>query len=36
MHELDHNGAFADAGGDAFYRTVAHVTDHKNAWDIRF
>ena len=36
MHELDDDGAFADAGGHAFYRAVAHIADDKNAWDVGF
>src|SRR5208282_2291348 len=36
MHELDDDGAFADAGGDAFYRAVANIADDKDAWDIGF
>ena len=36
MHELDDDGAFANAGGHALYRAVAHIADDKNARDIRF
>src|ERR1700675_1248079 len=36
MHELNDDGAFADAGSDAFYRAVADIADHKDAWDVGF
>jgi hypothetical protein len=36
MHELNDDGAFADARGNAFYGTVAHIADHKDAWDVGF
>src|SRR5277367_3026705 len=36
MHELDNDGAFANAGGDAFYGAVAHIADDKDAGDIGF
>src|SRR5580704_8186806 len=36
MHELDDDGTFTDARGDAFYRTVADIADDENAWDVGF
>src|SRR5580704_13280719 len=36
MHELDDDGAFADAGCNALHRTMTDVADDENARDIRF
>src|SRR5215467_15009947 len=36
MHELDNDGAFAHAGGDAFDGAVTHVADDKNSGDAGF
>src|SRR5580704_1879024 len=36
MHELNDDGAFADAGSDAFYRAVADIADHKDSRDVGF
>src|SRR5271155_4215218 len=36
MHELDDDGAFTDARGDALHGTVADIADDKNARDIGF
>ncbi len=36
MHELDDDGAFADAGSDALHRTVADIPNNKNAGDVGF
>src|SRR4029077_11800575 len=36
MHELDDDGAFADAGCDALYGAVADIADNKDARDVGF